>query len=282
MPRTPPRQVCTTETDSLRNRRTITPNKRNSRNNDSGSRESRPPISDTHEQSSGIAIDDSLVLHLIEALKDDRVMRALHTDSDKLHDKIDSLTVLVTNLTTQLENKEQRITELEKTVALLEVSIDDQQQYSRRANLRFTGIEENAGEDTTKKVLQILNETMQLEPPISLDQIERSHRLGRVTPDQRRPRTLIVRFRSERSRDTVYKARGQLKEFNHRSDPVKRIFVNEDLTSRRANIAFETRKLKKEKKIADCWTFNGRILIKSNRGQIEEISSLGDMDHLRL
>ena len=258
------------------------PNKRNSRNNDSGSRESRPPITDTHEQSSGIAIDDSLVLHLIEALKDDRVMRALHTDSDKLHDKIDSLTVLVTNLTTQLENKEQRITELEKTVALLEVSIDDQQQYSRRANLRFTGIEENAGEDTTKKVLQILNETMQLEPPISLDQIERNHSLGRVTLDQRRPRTLIVRFRSERSRDTVYKARGQLKEFNHRSDPVKRIFVNEDLTSRRANIAFETRKLKKEKKIADCWTFNGRILIKSNRGQIEEISSLGDMDHLRL
>ena len=228
------------------------------------------------------ATDDSIVLHLIEALKDDRVMRALHTDSDKLHDKIDSLTVLVTNLTTQLENKEQRITELEKTVELLEVSIDDQQQYSRRANLRFTGIEENAGEDTTTKVLQIINETMQLEPPISLDQIERSHRLGRVTPDQRRPRTLIVRFRSERGRDIVYKARGQLKEYNHRSDPVKRIFVNEDLTARRANIAFETRKLKKEKKIADCWTFNGRILIKSNRGQIEEISSLGDMDHLRL
>ena len=137
MPRTPPRQVCTTETDSLRNRRTIMPNKpnkRDSRNNDSGSRESRPPITtDTRERSSGIAIDDSLVLHLIEALKDDHVMRALHTDSDKLHDKIDSLTVLVTNLTTKLENKEQRITELEKTVELLEVPIDDQQQYSRRA-----------------------------------------------------------------------------------------------------------------------------------------------------
>ena len=78
------------------------PNKRDSRNNDSGSRESRPPITDTRERSSGIAIDDSLVLHLIEALKDDRVMRALHTDSAKLHDKIDSLTVLVTNLVTNL------------------------------------------------------------------------------------------------------------------------------------------------------------------------------------
>ena len=258
------------------------PKQRKSRDNDSGSRESmsRPPITDTLEQ--GSEIDDSLVLHLIEALKDNRVMRALHADSDKLSDKIDSLTALVTNLTTQLTNQDQRITQLEKTVELLEISIDDQQQYSRRANLRFTGIEENAGEDTTKKVLQTLNETMQLEPPISREQIERSHRLGRVTPDQQRPRTVIVRFSSERSRDTVYKARGQLKEFNHRSDPVKRIFVNEDLTARRANIAFETCKLKKGKKIADCWTFNGRILIKSNRGQIEEISSLADIDHLRL
>ena len=100
-----------------------------SRDNDSGSRESmsRPPITDMLEQ--GSDIDDSLVLHLIEALKDNRIMRALHMDSDKLSDKIDSLTALVTNLTTQLTNQDQRITQLEKTVELLEISIDDQQQY---------------------------------------------------------------------------------------------------------------------------------------------------------
>ena len=120
--------------------------------------------------------------------------------------------------------------------------------------------------------------------PCSLSRLFRLTKLNVVTDSDAWPLTndALVRFRSERSRDTVYKARGQLKEFNHRSDPVKRIFVNEDLTARRANIAFETRKLKKEKKIADCWTFNGRIIIKFNRGQIEEISSLGGMDHLRL
>ena len=47
------------------------------------------------------------MLHLIEALKDNRVMRALHADSDKLSDKIDSLTALMTNLTTQLTNQDQ-------------------------------------------------------------------------------------------------------------------------------------------------------------------------------
>ncbi len=57
--------------------------------------------------------------------------------------------------------------------------------------LRFTGIEENAGEDATRKVPLTLNETMQLEPPILYEQIERSHRLGRVTPDKRRPRNKL-------------------------------------------------------------------------------------------
>ena len=68
------------------------PKQRKSRENDSGSETiTAPPIT-------GSNIDDSLVLHLIEALKDNRVMRALHADSDKLSDKINSLTALVTNL----------------------------------------------------------------------------------------------------------------------------------------------------------------------------------------
>ena len=146
------------------------PKQRKSRDNDSGSRESmsRPPITDTLEQ--GSDIDNSLVLHLIEALKDNRVM---HADSDQLSDKIDSLTALVTNLTTQHTNQDQRITQLEKTVEQLEISIDDQQQYSRRANLRFTSIEENAGEDTTKSATNT-ERKMQLESPISCEQIERN------------------------------------------------------------------------------------------------------------
>ena len=96
------------------------------------------------------------MLHLIEALNDNRVLRALHEDSDKLSDKIESLTALVTNLNTQLTNQDRRTTQLEQTVDLLETTIDDQQQYSHRANLRFTGIDENvAGKDTTKKFYKL-------------------------------------------------------------------------------------------------------------------------------
>ena len=56
-----------------------------------------PPVAGNDVDFHEVAItDDSLVLHLIEALRDNRVMRSLHADSDKLSDKIDSLTALVT------------------------------------------------------------------------------------------------------------------------------------------------------------------------------------------
>ena len=103
--------------------------------------------------------------------------------------------------------------------------------------------------------------------------LERSHRLGRVVPGQKRPRAVIVRFVSERMRDSVYRARGSLKGYNDGKEQHTRIFINEDLTARRATIAFKTRQLKKQRKIQDCWTYSGRILVKDNDNNIHEISS---------
>ena len=37
--------------------------------------------------------------------------------------------------------------------------------------------------------------------------------------------------------------------------------------------AFKTRELKKQRKIQDCWTHSGRILVKDNDNNIYEISS---------
>ena len=54
------------------------------------------------------------------------------------------------------------------------------------------------------------------------------------------------------------------------------VFLNEDLTAKRAMFAFKTRQLKREKKIADYWTHAGRVhagrvLIKTLNGKITEI-----------
>ena len=75
-----------------------------------------------------------------------------------------------------------------------------------------------AGEDACAKVLDVINSTMLLRPPLTDVDIERCHRLGRQT-DLTRPRTMIVRFMSEKLRDTVYNTRGQLKTSNKSKEP---------------------------------------------------------------
>ena len=99
--------------------------------------------------------------------------------------------------------------------------------------------------------------------------IARSHRLG-APREGGRPRPIIVRFFSDKARDAVYRARSGLKVYTsqNRDAPV---FVNDDLTNRRAKLAFDCRKLKKEKKIADTWTYNGKVVVKDLTGKISEV-----------
>ena len=123
------------------------------------------------------------------------------------------LTAKVASLTEDLNTKDNEIDELVKRVNTLEEAADAVEQYSRRPNLRFHGAD---GEDTDAKVVHIVNDVMKLQPPMLVDHLARSLRLGpRAEKDGRpRQRAIIARFRSERLRDAVFKARFALKAHN--------------------------------------------------------------------
>ena len=156
---------------------------------------------------------------------------------------------------------------------------DSLEQYTRRPNLRFEGIPEaDHGEDTDAKVLEIVNTKLEMTPPLEIDDLERSHRLGRRVDKDGRPRTraIIVRFQSERLRDEVFRARTKLKTHNtQRKD--EHIFINDDLTPRRAKLSFEARALKRAKKITDCWTAYGRVMVKDLANKVFEVKSASDL-----
>ena len=224
--------------------------------------------------------DAELAMRMVELLKDGRVVQELKKQlyPKELCDKLDVLTAQMDNMTRQLAAKDERIQTLEKTVLHLEGQLDAQEQYSRRSNLRIQGIMDDArGEDVEKKVLGVINKDMGFNPPLKATDLERSHRLGRVAPGQGRPRVVIVRFATERLRDAVYRCRGSLKGYNDAHHPDARIFINEDLTAKRATLAFKTRELKKGGRIAHCWTHSGRVLIKDNDNHIHEVSSPNDL-----
>ena len=90
---------------------------------------------------------------------------------------------------------------------------------------------------------------------------------------QTRPRPVIVKFATAHARDVVIRARRRLRE----SGDGPTVYVNEDLTRRRAALAKKTRQLKKSRKINDCWTFNGKVVVKTIDGVVNEIRSDVDL-----
>ena len=218
---------------------------------------------------------DSLALKLIELLNDDQVIAKLQKSlfPKELTTTIDNLSDRIRRLNEKLDLKDEFIKSLETRIVTLESENDNIEQYTRRANLRLCGVPEaNGGEDTNEKVLAVFNEKLGMEPPLRSIDLERSHRLGRKADDgqgSNRTRPIIVRFGSERVRDNVYRARTRLK--GHA------IYINEDLTARRAKLAYDARQLKKTKKIVDCWTTYGKVMIKDSANKIREIKSPSEL-----
>ena len=97
----------------------------------------------------------------------------------EISDKLDNMTAKINSLTSQLEAKEARIVKLDERLVQLEGVLDNQEQYTRGANLRIQGIpESDQGESTDEKTLEIVNDFIGLDPPLQLEDIERSHRVG--------------------------------------------------------------------------------------------------------
>ena len=129
----------------------------------------------------------------------------------------------------------------------LQLDVDDLSQYTRRTNLLFHGLEESDdNEDTDKLVMEITNERLKL--GITLDDIGRSHRLGKKTAGKKRP--VIARFATYRKRKQVYDAKKNLKG--------SRIVITENLTKTRYNLYNECKQIFNQKNV---WTLDGRIYV---------------------
>ena len=78
---------------------------------------------------------------------------------------------------------------LEDQVELLQSECDKLEQYSRRCNLRIHGIPETGEvEDTTLKLLELVNAKMAITPTVAKEDIVVSHRRGKQRDTGDRPR----------------------------------------------------------------------------------------------
>lgn len=207
--------------------------------------------------------EDTFTKAFIKALQNESVVNSLKTMfTMELQREINELKRLV-------EQKDNKIKELEKHVSDLDMNCDSLEQYSRRNSVRVYGIVEKEFENPVDVALDLINNKLKID--MNMSALDRVHRIGKKKNDAVRP--LIVKFATYRERNRVYRAKQRLK-----SDNTERIFLNEDLTRKRSLLLYQARQLKKRKRINDCWSFDGQVLIKDIRGKVTPINSQHELD----
>ena len=100
----------------------------------------------------------------------------------------------ITTLRCIIEKKDEKISMLEKRINHLENEQDALEEYTRRNSLRVSGLEELDNEDPAKVALCLFNSTMNMQSsdPVSINDIDRVHRVGKRSPGKARP--LLVKF----------------------------------------------------------------------------------------
>ena len=114
------------------------------------------------------------------------------------HALAEQLKALINNidgLKHQIAQKDKIIEDFEKRVSVLQAEKDHPEQYSRRPNLKIQGLAQSQEGTTEENVQHLVNAEMSVEPPLVLEDIERSHRLGPSQDREGRPRIrpVIVR-----------------------------------------------------------------------------------------
>ena len=201
---------------------------------------------------------DSFVDNFVKAITDERVVSALQAifaqtitnDLKRRDDKIESLEKMNDDLNEKISNLTQNNNKLIERITKLESQADDQEQYSRRNSIRFSIQKgEIKGESCEDIVMETLSEMGIKE--VTKSDIDRCHRVGKRSRDKERQ--ILCKFKSYKPRSVVFSAK--------KSAPAG-VFISEDLTAKKSNLLYKARILRREGKIKQCWSYDGRIYIK--------------------
>ena len=230
-----------------------------------------------------------------------------------IQDALKQSNLLVDSLRNQLQTKDEQITSLRNEVTNLKVLYDDLEQHGRRGSMRIFGVPEHTTGTVDDKVLCLINKHLKVSPPLVIEDIEVAHRLGKPPPkpqvsdpparsdasaddsDQQPgdsghtspspeqpsspPRSIIVKFASRRTKAQVMRNKKNLKDnpFKAADGSCHSVYIADDLTKRRAQMAYQARQLKRAGLIQDTWTFDSKILVKDLRNRILPIMTENDL-----
>ena len=162
-----------------------------------------------------------------------------------------------------------QISALKSQVNEAKLHSNDNEQYSRRCNLRIYGIPETDGENCYDLVTTFCKEDLKCD--FDKNEIDRTHRVGKVKEGSISPRAIIVKFISYQTKAKVLSNRRNLKG--------RKFFVNEDLTIFN-KIIFDKARRSLDK--LPVWTADGKILVRSANAKIVRLRKVEDIENVHV
>ena len=249
--------------------------------------------------------DGSLTLAVLQAFKEECVVEQLkkifRSTIAPLEEALRHTNDLNDALRRQIAERDARIEKLEGRVTDLELRNDDLEQQGRKGSIRIFGLPESDKGTLEEKVLRLCNDHLKLQPPIIPEDIEVAHRLGKPPPkplpSQQQPaessphsataeaapgsapaskattRAVLVKLASRRTKGRIMDDRSNLKDnpYTLQDGTTAKVYIGDDLTKRRATLAFKARQLRNDGLIQDTWITNCKILVKNKHGRISQI-----------
>jgi hypothetical protein len=160
-----------------------------------------------------------------------------------------SLNNQITSLKAELQTRDEKIAVMQKRIDELSSEADclEQLYTSTRSYLaRLRGIAENDSEDVTAKILDVLNNDLELDPPFFLSEVDRMK--PKPKPTSQSPcamptpppalRQVLINFATYPSQKRVMDLRAKLKNADYG------LYMSEDLTKKRSELWYRARVLK--------------------------------------
>ncbi|XP_078374344.1 uncharacterized protein LOC144657857 [Oculina patagonica] len=182
----------------------------------------------------------------------------------------------VKSLEDDLSKSKEYSKEMELRLDDIEARHDDLEQYTRKFNLVIHGISEREDEDNVENVIEL---GKLLNVNLTRGDIDIVHRMN--TKFKNKPRPIIVRFASYNAKNKLYKARLYLRNVTSQDLGPGKIYINENLTSWRADLFKEVRKVRKKYHNGKAWTIDGKIFFKAEfTSKAQRIDSYEDLKAL--
>ena len=187
-----------------------------------------------------------------------KVNEETKTSQIKVTESLDALSKKIDELETEIKNKDEKIQLLENRVEILEKEkesqgkeIDDLEQYSRRNCLLLHGVVETNAECTDDIIIKTCAEELGID--VKQEDLDRSHRLGKVKRNDNKPRPIIVKFARYAVRNKVFSNKKKLKG--------KKLLITESLTVYRMKLLDKARQ---KYGVRNLWIYDGRVMYKEH------------------